>query len=41
MDRAQVPPERLGIYGGLETDTVEQLAAKIQAHNDGRPGHGQ
>lgn len=36
----QVPKEKLSIYGGLETDSVSVLLAKIQAHNDGRPGHG-
>lgn len=34
----QIKPEDLGIYGGLETDTLAQLQAKIDAHNAGRPG---
>lgn len=34
----QIKPEDLAIYGGLETDTIAVLQAKIDAHNAGRPG---
>lgn len=34
----QIRPEDLAIYGGLETDSIATLQAKIDAHNAGRPG---